>query len=152
MFFSQPKSSNFFSASPPSSIGEWEGGSDRQLCATWLPAVVKPWHLYINKWQNNPKFFFPGRKSLCSSARSEVANQVITRTCIRLIEDHGIGLTLQQFYYWNCRAECSPEGWDHPGLAFCLSIHSEMAEHCQEQRKLQMDVPEYHHSQEMVST
>lgn len=53
------------------------------------------------------KFVFPVKKSPCSSARSEVAcvNQVITRTCIKLIEDHGIGLTLQQFYYWNCRAE-----------------------------------------------
>lgn len=98
------------------------------------------------------KFVFPGKKSPCSSARIEVAgaDRVITGPHIRLIEDHGSGLTLQQFYYWNCRAECSTAEWDHLSLTFCLCIHSEVAEHRQEQEKLQMDVPEFHHSQEVV--
>jgi len=51
------------------------------------------------KIMNKPKFVFPGMKSPCSSSRIEVvvADQVITGPCIRLIEDCGSGLTLQQF-------------------------------------------------------
>lgn len=58
------------------------------------------------------KTCFPGKKSPHSSARIEVAgaDQFITGPRVSLIEHHGRGLTLQQFYYWSCRAECSTEG------------------------------------------
>lgn len=73
---------------------------------------------------NKPEFVFPGKKSLCSTARIKVASvdQVIAGLHIRLTEDCVIALTLQQFYCWNCRAECSTAGRDHLGLIFSLYL------------------------------
>lgn len=80
--------------------------------------------LFIHTSTNDEqtKFVFPGKKSPCSSARIKVASvdQVITGLHIRLIEGHVSALTLQQFYCWNCRAECSTAGRDHLSLTFSL--------------------------------
>lgn len=59
----------------------------------------------IHQWMmNKPTLVFPGKTSPCSLARIEVAgaDQVIIWPHIRLIGDCESGLTLQQFYYWNC--------------------------------------------------
>lgn len=53
MFFSQRKGFYFYFfllLFPFHQGSVWGGGSDRQLCGPWLPAGVKPWHLYIGRW------------------------------------------------------------------------------------------------------
>lgn len=83
------------------------------LFTLWLREMLLNIFVLITPTNNEQtKTCFPGKKSPRSSARIEVAgaDQFITGPRVRLIEHHGSGLTLQQFYYWNCRAECSTEG------------------------------------------
>lgn len=92
--------------------------------------------LVLQQTVNKLKIASPGSKFPCSSARIEVAgaDQVRAGPHIRLIDVTGSGFMHQQVHHWNCRAECSAVGQDHPRCPFCL-CHPLRGGRAQEQDK-----------------